>query len=39
MDVVGMREDNKARYLEADDKKILKTVWAINPFKRARDER
>ena len=34
MDVVGMREDNKAQYLEADDKKILKTVWAINPVKR-----
>ena len=34
MDVVGMREDNKAQYLEADDKKILQTVWAINPVKR-----
>ena len=34
MDVVGMREDNKAQYLEASDKKTLKTVWAINPVKR-----
>lgn len=34
MDIVGMREDNKHTYLEADDKKILQTVWAINPFKR-----
>ena len=34
MDVVGMREDNKHTYLEADDKKILQTVWAINPIKR-----
>lgn len=34
MDVVGMREDNKAQYLEASDKKTLKTVWAINPLKR-----
>ena len=34
MDVVGMREDNKHTYLEADDKPVLKSVWAINPFKR-----
>ncbi len=34
MDVVGMREDNKHTYLEADDKPILKSVWAISPFKK-----
>ena len=34
MDIVGMREDNKHTYLEANDKKVLKTVWAINPIKR-----
>lgn len=34
MDVVGMREDNKHTYLEADDKPVLKSVWAISPFKR-----
>lgn len=34
MDVIGMREDNKQTYMERDDKKILQSVWAINPFKR-----
>lgn len=34
MDVVGMREDNKHTYLEADDKPVLKSVWAISPFKK-----
>ena len=34
MDIVGMREDNKHTYMEKDDKKILQTVWAINPLKR-----
>ena len=34
MDVVGMRQDNKAEYMDENDKKILQTVWAINPFKR-----
>ena len=34
MDIVGMREDNKAEYMEENDKKVLQTVWAINPFKR-----
>ena len=34
MDVIGMREDNKAEYMDENDKKILQTVWAINPFKR-----
>lgn len=34
MDVVGMREDNKAEYMDENDKKILQTVWAINPLKR-----
>ena len=34
MDVAGMNEMNASKYLEADDKPILKSVWAINPFKR-----
>ena len=34
MDIVGMREDNKHTYMDENDKKILQTVWAINPFKR-----
>ena len=34
MDVVGMREDNKRTYMDENDKKVLQTVWAVNPFKR-----
>ena len=34
MDVVGMREDNRHTYMDENDKKVLQTVWAINPFKR-----
>ncbi|OUT18439.1 DUF7338 family protein [Campylobacter concisus] len=34
MDVAEMNEMNANKYLEADDKPILKSVWAINPFKR-----
>lgn len=34
MDICGMNEDNKNTYLEADDKKVLKSVWCVNPFKR-----
>ena len=34
MDVVGMRKDNKHTYMDENDKKILQTVWAVNPFKR-----
>lgn len=34
MDVVGMREGNKAEYMDENDKKVLQTVWAINPVKR-----
>ena len=34
MDVTGMNEMNAHTYLESDDKPILKSVWAINPFKR-----
>jgi len=34
MDVAGMRQDNKAEYMDENDKKVLQTVWAINPFKR-----
>ena len=34
MDVAGMRQDNKAEYMDENDKKVLQTVWAINPVKR-----
>jgi len=39
MDICGMNEENKNTYLEADDKKVLKSVWCVNPFKRVQDER
>lgn len=39
MDICGMNEENKNTYLEADDKKVLKSVWCVNPFKRVRNER
>ena len=34
MDVAGMRQDNKVEYMDENDKKVLQTVWAINPLKR-----
>lgn len=34
MDICGMNEENKSTYLEADDKKVLKSVWCINPLKK-----
>ena len=37
MDVVGMRKDNKHTYMDENDKKVLQTVWAINPFKRIKE--
>jgi hypothetical protein len=37
MDVVGMRADNKHTYMDENDKKVLQTVWAINPFKRIKE--
>ena len=39
MDICGMNEENKNTYLEADDKKVLKSVWAVNPLKRVQNER
>lgn len=39
MDICGMNEENKTTYLEADDKKVLKSVWCVNPFKRVQNER
>ena len=39
MDICGMNEENKNTYLEAGDKKVLKSVWCVNPFKRVRNER
>ena len=36
MDVAGMNEMNVGKYLEVDDKPILKSVWAINPFKKVK---
>ena len=39
LDVAGMSEYNKATFMQPDDKEYLKSVWAINPFKRVRNER
>ena len=38
MDICGMNEENKSTYLEADDKKVLKSVWCVNPFKRVEED-
>lgn len=38
MDICGMNEENKSTYLEADDKKVLKSVWCVNPFKKVEEE-
>lgn len=34
LDVAEMNEYNKATFMQPDDKEYLKSVWAINPFKR-----
>ena len=34
LDVAGMNEYNKDTFMQPDDKAFLKSVWAINPFKR-----
>lgn len=39
LDVAEMSEYNKATFMQPDDKAFLKSVWAINPFKRVRNER
>ena len=39
LDVAEMNEYNKATFMQSDDKAFLKSVWAINPFKRMRNER
>ena len=39
MDVAEMNEYNKATFMQPDDKAFLKSVWAVNPFKRVQDER
>ncbi|WP_107686330.1 hypothetical protein [Campylobacter concisus] len=36
LDVAEMNEYNKATFMQPDDKAFLKSVWAINPFKRVR---
>lgn len=36
MDVAEMNEYNKDTFMQSDDKAFLKSVWAINPFKRAK---
>ncbi|WP_169779346.1 DUF7338 family protein [Campylobacter curvus] len=36
MDVAGMNEMNAGKYLEASDKPVLKSVWAVNPIKRVK---
>lgn len=39
LDVAEMNEYNKATFMQPDDKEHLKSVWAINPFKRVQNER
>ena len=39
LDVAEMNEYNKATFMQPDDKEYLKSVWAINPFKRVKNER
>ena len=39
LDVAEMNEYNKATFMQPNDKEYLKSVWAINPFKRVRNER
>jgi hypothetical protein len=36
LDVAEMNEYNKAAFMQPDDKAFLKSVWAINPFKRVK---
>ena len=36
LDVAEMNEYNKDTFMQPDDKEFLKSVWAINPFKRVR---
>lgn len=36
LDVAEMNEYNKDTFMQSDDKAFLKSVWAINPFKRVR---
>ena len=36
LDVAEMNEYNKATFLQPDDKEYLKSVWAVNPFKKVR---
>lgn len=38
MDICGMNEENKNTYLEANDKKVLKSVWSVNLFKRVEEK-
>lgn len=33
MDIAGANASNWHEYTEGEDKKVLKTVWAVNPFK------
>lgn len=36
LDVAEMNKYNKATFVQPDDKEYLKSVWAINPFKRVK---
>ena len=36
MDIAEMNEYNKDTFMQPDDKAFLKSVWAVNPFKRVR---
>ena len=38
MDIAGANASNWHEYTEGEDKKVLKSVWCVNPFKRVEEE-
>ena len=39
MDIAGANPENWQEFIEGDDKKVLKTVWAFHPFRGVEDAR
>lgn len=39
MDIAGANPENWHEFIEGDDKKVLKTVWAFHPFRVVEDAR
>ena len=38
MDIAGANPENWHEFIESEDKKVLKTVWAFHPLKRVKNE-